>query len=145
MPRNPLVGTWKMLSWTREVLATGAKSDAFSAHPIGYINYSPEGRVIVIVVKEDRKAPVGPVPTDQEKIELFNSLLSYAGTYTVDDEKVVHHIDASWNEAWTGTSQTRFYRLDGNRITLTSVPARCPIDGQETVYTIVFEKLDTRD
>lgn len=35
--------------------------------------------------------------SDDEKLRLFNSMLTYAGTYTLDHEKAVHPIDASWN------------------------------------------------
>ncbi len=30
-----LLGTWKMLSWTREVVATGEVTDAMGPDPIG--------------------------------------------------------------------------------------------------------------
>jgi hypothetical protein len=35
------------------------------------------------------------VPTSEEKLALFDSMIAYAGRYTLDDEKVVHHIDVS--------------------------------------------------
>ena len=139
---NPLVGTWKMMSWTRELTATREKSDAFGPNPRGWINYSPSGRMMVLVVKNDRKGPAAIVPTDQERVALYGSMLAYSGTYTVDKEKVVHHIDTSWNQAWTGTSQTRFYRIDGKTLTLTGAPAKDAIDGQESVYTVVWEKVE---
>jgi hypothetical protein len=28
----------------------------------------------------------------------------------------------SWNEAWTGMDQVRFYKLSGNNLTITSAP-----------------------
>jgi hypothetical protein len=93
-----LLGTWKMLSWYREFLDTSEKVDALGPDPVGYINYGSDGRVIVLVVGKDRKAPAGPVPSDNEKLHLFDSMLAYTGTYTLDDEEVVHHLDASWNQ-----------------------------------------------
>jgi len=139
---NPLVGTWKMMSWTRELTATGEISDAFGPNPRGWINYSPSGRMMVLVVKSDRKAPAEIVPTDQERIALYGSMLSYSGTYTVDKEKVIHQIDTSWNQAWTGTAQTRFYKIDGKTLTLRGAPAKDAIDGKESVYTVVWEKVE---
>ncbi len=68
-------------------------------------------------------------------------MLAYAGTYTVDDEKAVHHVDAAWNEAWTGTDQVRFYKLDGNRLAISGAPAPDPYTGQEIVHRIAFERL----
>jgi hypothetical protein len=68
-------------------------------------------------------------------------MISYAGTYTMDAEKVVHHVDISWNQAWTGTDQVRFYKLEGNALTITSAPNRSPTDGREGRSILVWEKL----
>ncbi len=129
-----------MLSWTYEVLATGETFDALGVDPHGYINYAPDGRLMVLVLRGDRKMPNALVPTDQEKIALYDSMFAYAGTYTADAGKVVHHIDMSWNQAWTGTEQTRFLKLEGNRLTYISAPAKNPLDGRECVHTVIFEK-----
>jgi hypothetical protein len=42
----------------------------------------------VILVMEDRSKPRDLVPTDEEKVQLEGSMVAYAGTYTVDGEKV---------------------------------------------------------
>ena len=31
--------------------------------------------------------------------------------------------EASWKETWTGTDQVRNYKLDGNRLSLTTAPS----------------------
>jgi hypothetical protein len=49
-----LLGTWKMVSWTREVVATGETSDAMGPNPIGYIAYHADGRMMALVLKRDR-------------------------------------------------------------------------------------------
>ena len=55
-------------------------------------------------------------------------------------DKVVHHIDASWNEAWRGTNQVRFCELQGRMLTYVSAPARSPMTGRDCVHTVVFER-----
>jgi Lipocalin-like domain len=125
-----LLGTWKMVSWQRESVATGERADALGPDPLGFINYGADGRMFAIVIQKDRDPPAGPVPTDDEKLRLFNSMLAYAGTYTLYDDRVVHHIDASWNQAWTGTDQVRFYKIDGDVLTITGAPAKDPTTGQ---------------
>src|SRR5712671_1062976 len=47
-----------------------------------------------------------------------------SGRYTVEGEKVVHHVDVSWNESWTGTDQVRFFKLEGDRLTITTAPQK---------------------
>jgi hypothetical protein len=130
-----------MLSWKYEVLETGEIFDALGEHPQGYINYSPDGRMMVLVLKSDRLSPAALVPTNEEKIALYDTMFAYAGTYIADEEKVVHSIDMSWNQQWTGTQQVRRVRLDGDRLTYITEPARNPLDGRECVHTVIFEKV----
>jgi len=138
---NPLVGTWKLKSYVREVAATGERYNERGEHPNGYLSYSADGRTYAIITWENRITPRDVVPTDEERIKLFSTMISYAGTYTFDAEKVVHHVDISWNQNWTGTDQVRFYKLDGNTLTITSALSRNFTDGREGRSILVWEKL----
>ena len=40
---NPLVGTWKLKSYVREVAATGERYNERGEHPNGYLSYSADG------------------------------------------------------------------------------------------------------
>jgi hypothetical protein len=50
-------------------------------------------------------------------------------------------VDVSWNESWTGTKQTRRFRLDGERLNLTTHPSPDPLDGRMSVRRMVWEKV----
>jgi len=65
---------------------------------------------------------------------------AYAGTYTADGEKVVHHVDTSWNGSWTGTDQVRFYKLDGDTLTITTAPLTA-FSGEEVEVVLVWKKV----
>jgi hypothetical protein len=140
--QQQLLGTWKLVSYVREEIPSGAKSDVMGAHPSGYINYDRDGRMIVLIVGSDRKKPVGPVATPEEAKALIRSMLAYAGTYTVDSETktVTHHIDVSWDQSRTGESQLRTYKLDADRLTLTTPPSNDPANGKKTVRTLIWER-----
>jgi Lipocalin-like domain len=138
---NPLVGTWKLKSYLREVAATGERYNERGEHPNGYLAYSADGRMYAIITWENRIAPGDVVPTNDERVKLFSTMISYAGTYTFDAEKVVHHVDISWNQNWTGTEQVRFYKLDGDTLTITSAPAKNFTDGREGRSILVWERL----
>src|SRR5215217_978460 len=137
---DALLGTWKMVSWTREVVGTGQTSDAMGPNPIGYIAYHADGRMMALVLKRDRLAPAGPAPTDQEKVKLFDTMLAYSATYTVEQDRVVHHVDAAWNPAWLG-DLVRPYTLDGDTLTISGAPSKDPVTGEDVIYRIVFKKL----
>jgi len=98
----------------------------------------------VMVVKENRKAPATDVPTDAERIELFGGLIAYTGSYTIDGDKVSHHIDTSWNQAWTGTTQVRQFRADGKSLSLkgTTVNALTGTTGREGSFVVTWTRVE---
>ena len=65
-------------------------------HPQGFLSYSSDGRMYAILVAGDRIKPQGEAPTDDERVKLHQSMIAYAGTYTIDGGEVVHHVDISW-------------------------------------------------
>jgi hypothetical protein len=138
---NPLLGTWKLKSFVREVAVTGERYNERGEHPNGYLSYAADGRMYAIITWDNRASPHDVVATNDERIKLYGTMISYAGTYTTDADKVVHHVDISWNQTWTGTDQVRFYKLDGDTLTITSAPSRNFTDGREGRSILVWEKI----
>ncbi len=138
---GPQIGTWKLQSLTTEYLDTGQKVQSLGAHPTGYLSYGTDCRMYAIIVSENRKPPAGDVPTDAEKIELFSGVLAYAGTNTIDGDQVSHHVDVSWNQAWTGTTQVRQFKIEGNTLHIRSMPAKNPRDGRFSSSRLVWVKV----
>jgi hypothetical protein len=138
---NPLLRTWKLKAFVREVAATGERYDERGEHPNGFLGYAADGRMYAIITWDNRANPHDVVPTNEERIKLYGTMISYAGTYTMDAEKVIHHVDISWNQIWTGTDQVRFYKLEGNLLTITSAPNRNPVDGREGRSILVWERV----
>ena len=138
-----LQGTWKLLSYVGEEIPSGARADVMGPHPSGYINYGPDGRMIVIIAGTGRSKPAGPLATPAEAEALLRSMLAYAGTYTVDThaKTVTHHIDVSWDESRTGGSFVRNYRLEGEHLTLITPASTDPATGKKTVRTVTWEKV----
>ena len=58
---NPLLGSWKLRSLSRVDAETGRVSNPFGINPVGYLNYSPDGRMMAILLAENRAAPGGPL------------------------------------------------------------------------------------
>lgn len=138
---SPLLGTWRLVSYSREIVGTGERIDIFGARPRGVLNYAPDGRMMLVIVHENQYVPRDLILSSDEKIKLYDSFIAYAGTYTVADGKIVHHIDAAWNQTWTGTNQTRFYTIEGNRLTLKTAVARGPADGEDGIGMLVWERV----
>src|SRR5215467_9456807 len=137
-----IVGTWKIVSSTRKLLDIGEVENAWGKNPKGYITYSKDGRMMFIAVFDQRPKPESlERMTDQQKAGLFSTTSAYAGTYTFDGNKVEHHVDVSWNEVWTGTTVVRDVKKEGDKLVITTRPARSGIDGKMTEITVTFEKI----
>jgi len=124
-----VIGTWKLQSYVRERLSDGYRHNQFGNAPEGYIGYAADGRMYAIFACRDRVKPRDVVPSDEESVELLATMVAYAGTFSISGNVIVHHIDTSWNQAWTGTDQTRYYVLHGDTLTVTTVPYQSYRDG----------------
>ena len=138
-----LLGTWKMILWTRKVVTTGAITDVMGTDPIGCIAYHADGRMMATVFHRDRRKPSGAAPTAEEKIGLFDSMLAYVAAYTLEDGKVVHHVEAAWNPVWQ-FDLIRPFTLDGDKLLISDAPGLDPVTGEEVVFQIEFRKLQVR-
>jgi Lipocalin-like domain len=138
---NPVVGTWRLKSFVREIVGTGERYNQLGEHPQGFLGYSSDGRMYAILVAGDRIKPQEEAATDEERVKLHKLMIAYAGTYTIDGGKVLHRVDISWNGARTGTDQVRFYKLEGDTLTIRTAPNKSPVDGREGVGVVVWEKV----
>lgn len=136
-----LHGTWRMVSWKRKMVSSGAISDAMGPDPVGFLSYQPDGRMMALVVSSERPGANGIMPTASEKIALFDSMLAYAGTYTFDNGRVIHHVEASWNPAWGVSDLIRPFSIDGNKLFISGAPGVDPTTGEEVIYELEFRKI----
>jgi hypothetical protein len=137
--RNPLLGTWKLKSCV-VTTATGERSTPFGDNPTGYLSYSPDGRMQAIGAANGRVVSAGPSPSVNVRIALYDSMFAYAGTFSVTGDQVIHHVDISWNEVWTGTDQIRLFEVNGGILTLTT-RFMDPVQGTEALYALVWERV----
>src|SRR3954451_11237682 len=121
--------------------ATGERFNQFGEDPDGYIGYAPDDRMDAIFTRKDRITPADAVPTEEEGVQLLGTMVAYAGTFTLEAEKVTHHIDISWKQAWTGTDQVRFYTLDGNMLSITTAPYKSYFDAKEGRSILVGKRV----
>ena len=135
--KSRLLGTWRLVSATREIVATGETLAQFPAGSTGYIQYGPDDRMMVLITAPNRK----PATTDAERARLQTTMLSYAGQYLIEPDAVVHRIDAAWNPALVGKDQRRYVTFEGNRLILEGAPGPSAVDGVVARATITWEKV----
>ena len=135
---GPLLGTWKLQSFKTEYPDTRETKEPLGAHPTGYLSYGADCRMYAILAGEGRKLPAAAFPTDAEKIALFDGMGAYAGTYTVEGNTVTHHVDVSWNEAWTGTDQVRQFKIEGDTL---QIRAHGLESGRDSLSTLLWTRV----
>jgi hypothetical protein len=139
--QTSIVGVWKLTSFTRKDVETGQVTNVFGEQPVGYLTYTKAGRIFAFLVGTDRKPPASTEPSDNERAELFKSMVGYTGTYKVDGGKIVVRADASWIQSWTGIDRTQNAEIIGNHLTITAT-LKSPRDGREVLVSNVWERVE---
>jgi hypothetical protein len=142
MAEENLTGTYKLVSSKRKIVETGEVLDTWGKYPKGFITYGKDGRMLVLIVTDDRPRPENVEKmTDQQRAQLFRTMTAYGGTYEFDGKTVQHHIDISWNEVWTGTTVVRDLKREGDKLVYSSPAAPFSSDGRMSVVTLIWEKV----
>ena len=136
--RAKIQGIWRLVSFEVEFQATGERQNFMGENPTGYIIFTPEGRMTVIITKEGRK----PATTEQDRADLYKSLVAYTGLYRVEGDKWITKVDVSANPAWVGTEQTRSFKIDGNRLQESTAVMQFAAQPEKGMvrYVLTYEK-----
>jgi|GraSoi2013_100cm_1033763.scaffolds.fasta_scaffold97139_1 hypothetical protein len=139
--KDVLTGTWKLLSFT-STTDKGEVKFMMGHNPIGFITYTPEGRMSVVITAEARK----PLSVNdrvsapaEERAESFSTVIAYAGRYTFTGDTITHHVEASWMPNQVGTDLVRSVKLQGDRLILRTPPML--VAGAQTTTELVWEHM----
>ena len=116
-----LLGNWKLVSFFTEDVQTKQRNNIYGEHPDGVIGFTV-GRFFAVTTAEGRKAPQTP----EEQAAAYRTVTAYSGKWHVDGEKFITKVDVAWNPGWVGTEQVRFWRIEGNKLFITSAPTLLP-------------------
>ena len=133
--KHQLVGNWKLVS-DQIIFDNGTPQALFGEHPKGYLILTPEGRMMALGTSDTRK----PSANDGERAELWKSMFAYSGKYRIEGNDFVTIVDVSWNEEWNGTEQRRHYNLQGNTLTIETVPQPSSVDKRTFYAKLVWER-----
>lgn len=112
-----LQGTWKLVSFYMVDEETKEQKFHYGQSPKGYMVLLSNGRMMNVITGEDRKKP----ETDEDRAAAFKSLIAYSGTYRIEGGAFITKVDVAWNEAWVGTDQKRDFKIEGDKLTITSM------------------------
>jgi hypothetical protein len=85
-------------------------------------------------------AAIHSVPIE-ERSQAFSSFNSYAGSYSIDGNTVIHHVEIASIPNRVGKSLTRTFILDENRVTL-----KTPLSKSDDIpkFELVWERVEEK-
>jgi len=138
-----LVGRWTLVSF--EAVSDGATEHPFGPDAVGELRYDESRRMAVQVMKQGRPRFASNEQRDgtvAEVADAFTGYGAYYGTYSVDEQAAVvtHHVAASLFPNRVGTDQRRDVRIEGDRLTLSTLPEIS--EGRERFFRLVWKRRD---
>lgn len=110
--RGALPGWWKITSFHVEFEDTGERVAAYGVDPLGHIVIA-DARIVSILTSRDR--------ADIDAASLFETMIAYSGSYRIEaGVKLVIKVDVAWHPAWVGSEQIRFFKVDGDALSITT-------------------------
>ena len=140
--KEELVGTWKLVSAT-DTADKGEVQNAFGHGPVGFLTYTVDGRMMAIVSNGGRQPLSIPdyiAAPAEERAKAFATFSAYAGTYTLESHRVIHHVQVSSLQNRVGTDLVRtIVSLKDGRLILETPPF---LKGGKTVTTkLTWERI----
>jgi hypothetical protein len=139
--KDVLTGTWKLISFA-STTDKGEVKSLMGQKPTGFITYTAEGRMSVVITAEGRK----PLSSNdfvsapaEERAAAFATMIAYAGRYTFTGDKITHHVDASWMPNQADTDLVRSVKLERGRLILRTPPTL--VAGAQTTTELVWERM----
>jgi hypothetical protein len=141
MTSNPLVGTWRLISWENRDL-DGTINYPLGEDAVGYIMYNEDGYVFVAIMRSDRaKFAVGDLLSGsiEEKAYAAGTYVSYCGRYEFRGDTVIHHVELSLFPNWVGVEQERLVEIKGDQLTVSTRPML--FGGAQRTAHLIWERV----
>jgi hypothetical protein len=141
--RDRLIGAWKLVSYVEKPVDGSAPFLPMGEKPKGIIVYTPDGYMSAQLMRPDRR-PFASGDwfdgTAEEYREEASGYIAYSGPFHVDEQKqtLAHTMFVSLFPNWTGQTQPRVVKIDGDRLFLST---ESPI---ESGGKIVMSQLEWR-
>lgn len=138
---NPLLGSWRLVTMETR-FNDGRVRYPYGREAVGYILYTAEGRMSATIMAGDRASfgtDYGRGEGMDEKATAFEGYLSYAGRYTFQGDRAIHHVEASLIPDWVGTDLIRLAAFHDDQLHLSTEPTTRGTTTRTTV--IIWERV----
>lgn len=127
LDRARFYGTWRLVGVDRRDPASGEQLGR-GVRQSGYICYTDEGRVMVLISRQD--------PDKDQPV-----FTSYAASWEIEGDAVIHTVDMATRAPWVGTRQVRHFTFEDDRLILAPPVSHDFNHDVTTQRTLTWEKL----
>lgn len=108
MTHDDLVGSWRLVDWT--VSLDDRTRRPWGGKATGLLTYTADGRMWAALMAIDRQQM--PTRTLSEappgmRAAAASGFVTYAGSYTIDGDDVIHHVEVSLLPNYVGNDERR--------------------------------------
>jgi hypothetical protein len=146
MASNPLIGTWRLVSWENRSVEGGQLSYPLGEDASGYIMYNEDGYMFVAIMAANRLRFATDdllSATEEEEAQAEETYVSYCGRYDFLGDRVIHHVEMSLFPNWIGGDQERLVDLRGEQLTLST--RALLLRGIRQTAHLIWERVSTQE
>ena len=136
---DKLVGTWKLVSASSTTSAGERSESPYGSQPAGFLTYTSDGRVSALISYNGRKSLSYGGGSPEEQAEAFKTFLAYAGTYSLNGDKVTHHVEVSSIQNYVDKDLVRSVKFKDDQIILLTPPMR--MNGKMQTIELIWQRL----
>lgn len=135
---DALVGSWKLESF--ELQSTdGSISHPFGRELTGYLFYNSDGYMSAAFMNGERGGTRDAELSQAARASSYDQFMAYTGPFEVRADKITHFVEVSSLEVWIGTTQERWFKIDGDRLDLLTAPLA--VGGDAPVGRLVWHRV----
>lgn len=116
-----LIGSWRLDSFELQSV-TGEISHPYGRNLTGYLFYNGDGYMSAAFMNADRGLSGGGELSEAAQASNYDQFMAYTGPFEVNGDKVTHRVEVSSLEAFIGSVQERWFKIDGDRLDLLTAP-----------------------
>lgn len=133
-----LLGTWKLIG-ASSTTSSGEKIEfPYGVGPTGFLTYTADGRMSSVISYGGRKPLSITGPIMEEQAEAFRTFLAYAGRFTLDGNRVTHHIEVSSIQNYVGRDLIRSVRFESDHLKVITPPTA--VNGKIQTIELLWER-----
>ncbi len=113
-----LVGAWQLTS-NVITAADGKKTDQFGPNPHGILFFENNGHYVLSIMRDGLPKFAGKGRehgSPEENQAIVHGSISHFGTYEVEGDKIVFHVEYATFPNWDGTTSKRPFKISGDEM-----------------------------